>query len=172
MAQVLLWVCPSWHMGKDALHLAEGTSYRMARAAFRIFRPQDEPWLDWHGAHMAPSHGSTQAAWGCQPAALVAARAVSGVHRCVTRSACSPVGDILRWRSAANVEALRTMGGGLGHCSRHKMAAPSCGRNLDGYMSPALVGVIQPRCGTGKRLPMFSWPWLGSEASKHGPRLH
>lgn len=42
-----------------------------------------------------------EAAWGCQPAALVAARCAA---RSAARSACSLVGRVFRWRSSAMSE--------------------------------------------------------------------
>lgn len=133
------------------------------------------------------ARAATQTAWGCQPVAIVAARAVSGVQRCAARPARSVVGRIFRWRSIADVEALKTMGDGrLGPWSRHKEGRPklrwevpwlslagSCWwDSAEGWHWKTVVGAIlaadpgregdaqaRPRSFRGRsRLSLLPWP--------------
>lgn len=88
-----------YHYTKDTLDLVDRTLYRMVRIALQLCLPEDEAWLDGHVRTWRHAREAIRAACGCQPAALGAAFAVSGVQPRAARSACSLVSRIFRWSS-------------------------------------------------------------------------
>lgn len=58
--------------------------------------------------------------WGTTPVAVIATCALAAIRRLARRPACSVVGRSLRWRSAADMEAVAVIQKGRKReCSRH-----------------------------------------------------
>lgn len=88
--------------------------------------------------------------WGCTPAAIKAARAVSGVQALASRSACSVVGRIIRWRSQCDVDAMRIFAGGqLGSWGRRRNGASEITVGDSWTCLAGPPGGTRPRTGTG-----------------------
>lgn len=91
---------------------AVGPSSRLPdgwRQGYAAFLPKKAPELKTHRSWRTINKTLVKA-WGGQPIAFVAARAVGGFQRCASRPACSVNGSLIRWRSMADVEALRSLG--------------------------------------------------------------
>lgn len=62
---------------------------------------------------------------GCSPDVSATARAVGGVHRCISRSASSVVGRVIRRRAEVNLQTMRSLvGGRLGPRTHQKNGQP------------------------------------------------
>lgn len=117
--------CTSWHMRRDTLDLVDAAVTRMARLVFSFYRPADEPWLKWHVRSWRAARQGIVEQGGCTPAAIASARAVAGVQALASRSACSLVGRMLRWRCQADVDTVRMLAGGhRGGLGRRRKGRP------------------------------------------------
>lgn len=106
---VLVWRSSAWHLRTETVNIAVGAVIRMSRLMMHARRRAEESRVSRHRRAWRESRMELTKAWGSDPAIVVGASAVGVVARLAARPACSVVSNALRWRSAANVDALRAI---------------------------------------------------------------
>lgn len=101
-------------MRPEITSAAGGTLIRMVRILMHGKRLAEESSLERHRQTWRLAKAELMAALGANPVTIVATCAVSGVGRMVARTAFSVDGRTLRWRSAADDDALRSIAGSSG----------------------------------------------------------
>lgn len=156
----LLWGCPPSHVRKGTIDLVDETFHQLTRIVSHLFRPEEgRPGLI--GISVRGALPGKPYRVAIPPHSLRRARP-SGVQRCAARCACSLVGRVFRWRSSANVQALRIMGGGAKHSDRRlaaRRAVPRCGGNPSvslaaSYLWDSAEGGVR----RGRRMPSVPCP--------------
>lgn len=85
----------------------------------------EEAWLDWHVQTLRRAKSQLEQVWGAPPATIILASAAAAVKCLASRPAYSIVGRTLRWKSSADVEALReTVGSALKAWARWMWGRP------------------------------------------------
>lgn len=118
--------CPRRKAELETLQQVAPESRALGNVLLHEFRPATEGWFERHIRMWRHTSEQLTAVWGCRLAVVMAACAVSGVRRLSGRPACSVMGRVQRWRSAADQAALRHMAGGaLRQWSRRRNGRPS-----------------------------------------------
>lgn len=108
---------------------------RMARSMIHGKHTAEETWLEWHRRTSPAAREELTAAWGANHVTSPAASAASGTGRMVARPACSVVERAMRWRSAADVYALRFLAGVSSRLLEPKPRRPAP-QEVGGYNDP------------------------------------
>lgn len=121
----MTWGSAASHLRPDINGVAEKALVRMTKLVLHHFRPEGEPWLDWHiRTSRCARERLSSASWD-RPAAVIVACAVSGTTVLIARPECPKVGIVIHWRSAAGREAMSHLSGvRLGPWSRHVVDRP------------------------------------------------
>lgn len=102
----MTWGSGARHLRPEVIGVAETALVRMVKLLLQLFRPEGEPWLDWHIRTCRYARERLVIAWGGeQPAAVIVECVVSGTD-------CSVVGRVIRWGPVADREAMSHLSGG------------------------------------------------------------
>lgn len=123
MRPVLVWGSTPWHMRDGLVRFAEAMIIRMCKLCVHVFRPSDEPFLEWHIRTWRAARDMVSQTWGASTTWADVASAAAGVPSLCSRVAGSIVGRTLRWRTPTVLGAFRFLAGG-GPWARRRRGRP------------------------------------------------
>lgn len=63
----------AWHLRKEVPSVVESALVRMAELFLHLFRPEGEPWVEWHVRTYHHTKTQLSLTWGGRPAVIIAA---------------------------------------------------------------------------------------------------